>query len=248
MDLAARIVGRKLMCPFLNRSFHRSTGSCSKPTLVNTLPRRRIVTGRQLRYLASFVFFSFACFRRGLRQEETAPPPEPPPPPVVAPAPTAEITATPSVVTAGDKVVIAWRTTNASTVSIDGIGTVSAEGTQTVNPPTPPTITWWPGAADRGCNGARNRQYAAAAAARVPLVRHDRRSDLPPERCGYLLRLRQLRFPQRRPGHHFKECELLRGASNGQGRTSADIATSVAQLNTTWLLAKIAPMPPSRRW
>ncbi len=92
------------------------------------------MTGRQLKHLASFVFLASLIFAVGCGKKKTTPPPEPPPPPVVAPAPTAEITATPSAVTAGDKVVIAWRTTNASTVSIDGIGTVSAEGTQTVNP------------------------------------------------------------------------------------------------------------------
>lgn len=89
---------------------------------------------RQLKYLASLVFLTSLIFAAGCgkKKMDTAPPP--PPPPIVAAEPTAEITATPTAVTAGDKVVLAWRTTNATEISIDGIGTVSAEGTQTVNP------------------------------------------------------------------------------------------------------------------
>jgi len=37
-------------------------------------------------------------------------------PPAAAPAPTAQITATPSTVSAGDQVVLNWRTTDATTV------------------------------------------------------------------------------------------------------------------------------------
>jgi peptidoglycan-associated lipoprotein len=53
---------------------------------------------------------------------------------VVIPAPTAQITATPTVVTAGDQVVLTWRTTDASSASIDGIGDVPTSGTKTVTP------------------------------------------------------------------------------------------------------------------
>ena len=89
--------------------------------------------GKQLRYLGSLVIFASLVLAVGCGKKKSEPPP-PPPPPVLAPEPTAEITATPSVVTAGDKVVLAWRTTNATEVMIEGLGTVSAEGTQTVNP------------------------------------------------------------------------------------------------------------------
>jgi peptidoglycan-associated lipoprotein len=51
-----------------------------------------------------------------------------------APAPTAQITATPNVVSAGDQVVLTWRTTDASSVSIDGIGDVPTSGVKTVTP------------------------------------------------------------------------------------------------------------------
>ncbi len=58
------------------------------------------------------------------------------PPAAAAPAPTAQITATPTVVSAGDQVVLSWRTSDATTVSIDGIGDVPTSGVRTVTPTT----------------------------------------------------------------------------------------------------------------
>lgn len=55
-------------------------------------------------------------------------------PPVKSPSPTAKIGANPSVITAGDKVVLSWSSTDASTVSIDGIGSVPSSGVKTVTP------------------------------------------------------------------------------------------------------------------
>ena len=49
-------------------------------------------------------------------------------------APTAQITATPALVSANDQVQLSWRTTNADTVSIDGIGDVTSSGVKTVTP------------------------------------------------------------------------------------------------------------------
>jgi peptidoglycan-associated lipoprotein len=64
-------------------------------------------------------------------------PPPPPPPEATAPtapAPTAQITATPTQISAGDQVVLNWRTTDATSVSIDGIGAVPTSGVKTVTP------------------------------------------------------------------------------------------------------------------
>ena len=62
-------------------------------------------------------------------------PPEPTAPPVAAaPAPTAQLTATPTVVSAGDQVQLSWRTTDATSVSIDGIGDVPTSGVKSVSP------------------------------------------------------------------------------------------------------------------
>ena len=51
-----------------------------------------------------------------------------------APAPTAQLTATPTVVPAGDQVQLSWRTTDATAVSIEGIGEVPTVGVKTVTP------------------------------------------------------------------------------------------------------------------
>jgi len=55
---------------------------------------------------------------------------------VTAPAlaPTATITADPIAIDLGQSVVLNWRTQNANVVTIDGIGQVNANGTQTVSP------------------------------------------------------------------------------------------------------------------
>jgi peptidoglycan-associated lipoprotein len=55
-------------------------------------------------------------------------------PGATAGAPTAELTATPTVISAGDQVQLTWHTTNASSVSIDGIGDVPSVGVKTVTP------------------------------------------------------------------------------------------------------------------
>ncbi len=55
-------------------------------------------------------------------------------PPAAAPAPTAQLTATPSVISAGDQVQLTWHTTDATNVSIDGIGDVPSSGVKTVTP------------------------------------------------------------------------------------------------------------------
>jgi peptidoglycan-associated lipoprotein len=73
----------------------------------------------------------------GCHKKKPAPPPpaETAPPPT-APAPTAQITATPSAISAGDQVVLTWRTSDATSVSIDGIGDVPTSGVKTVTPTT----------------------------------------------------------------------------------------------------------------
>ena len=71
----------------------------------------------------------------GCKKKATPPPPQTIAPPVAAAAaPTARITATPVVITAGDSSVLTWATTDATTVSIEGIGEVPSSGTKTVTP------------------------------------------------------------------------------------------------------------------
>ena len=67
-------------------------------------------------------------------KKKPAPPPPVTAPPVVIPAPTAQITATPTVISAGDQVQLSWSTTDATSISIDGIGDVPSTGVKTVTP------------------------------------------------------------------------------------------------------------------
>ncbi len=57
-----------------------------------------------------------------------------PPPPPAPPAPNATIAANPPAVTAGQSATLTWQTQNASTITIDGLGTVPASGSRTVTP------------------------------------------------------------------------------------------------------------------
>src|SRR6201985_1532171 len=70
----------------------------------------------------------------GCHKKDVAPPPSNALPPATVSAPTASITADPLVVDLGQSVVLNWRTTDATSVSIDGIGQVNVNGTQTVSP------------------------------------------------------------------------------------------------------------------
>ena len=60
--------------------------------------------------------------------------PPPPPPPPAPPAPTASIAVNPNAIQAGQSASLTWQTTNATDVSIDGIGAVQASGSQSVSP------------------------------------------------------------------------------------------------------------------
>lgn len=67
-------------------------------------------------------------------KKKQPPPPAATAPAVSAPAPTAQLTATPTSVSAGEQVTLTWRTSDANTVSIDGIGDVPTTGVKTVTP------------------------------------------------------------------------------------------------------------------
>src|ERR1700689_1485763 len=60
--------------------------------------------------------------------------PPPPPPPPAPPAPTASLSANPSSIQTGQSASLTWQTSNATDVSIDGIGAVQANGSQSVSP------------------------------------------------------------------------------------------------------------------
>jgi peptidoglycan-associated lipoprotein len=70
----------------------------------------------------------------GCHKKKPVPAPPAAPPPTTMPAPTATLNAQPDTINAGDQSVLTWQTTNATDVSIDGIGTVATSGTQSVRP------------------------------------------------------------------------------------------------------------------
>jgi peptidoglycan-associated lipoprotein len=78
------------------------------------------------------VFALGAIMTLGACKKKVAPPPPPPPPPPAAP--TASLSANPNTVDKGQGSTLTWETTNATDVSIDGIGTVQPNGSQQVTP------------------------------------------------------------------------------------------------------------------
>jgi peptidoglycan-associated lipoprotein len=68
----------------------------------------------------------------GACHKKTAPPPPPPAP--SAASPTASISVSPDTISQGASATLSWQTSNASDVSIDGIGAVQPSGSQQVTP------------------------------------------------------------------------------------------------------------------
>lgn len=73
-----------------------------------------------------------AILMLGACKKKAAPPPPPPPPP--PPSPTASISVSPDTIQPGQSATLSWQTSNATDVSIDGIGAVQPSGSQQVNP------------------------------------------------------------------------------------------------------------------
>jgi peptidoglycan-associated lipoprotein len=86
----------------------------------------------KLRVLTCLILLTAAVGFVGCKKK-TAPPSNTTAPPSGI-APTAQLTATPTSITAGDQVVLSWRTTDATSISIDGIGDVPSSGVKTVTP------------------------------------------------------------------------------------------------------------------
>jgi len=78
------------------------------------------------------VFALGAIMTLGACKKKVAPPPPPPPPPPAAP--TASLSANPNTIDKGQSSTLTWETTNATDISIDGIGAVQPSGSQQVTP------------------------------------------------------------------------------------------------------------------
>ena len=88
---------------------------------------------RRLRVFTPVVLLVALVAVAGCKKKQPPPPPAATAPPAT-PAPTAQITATPSQISAGDQVTLSWRTTDATSATIDGIGDVPTTGVKTVTP------------------------------------------------------------------------------------------------------------------
>jgi peptidoglycan-associated lipoprotein len=73
-----------------------------------------------------------ALLALGACGKKAVPPTPPPPPP--PPTPTASIAVTPNSIQAGQSASLTWQTSNATDVSIDGVGAVQPNGSQSVSP------------------------------------------------------------------------------------------------------------------
>jgi peptidoglycan-associated lipoprotein len=86
---------------------------------------------QSLKILATAIALA-AVLALGACHKKTAPPPPPPPPPPASP--TASISVSPDTIQKGQSATLTWQTSNATDVSIDGIGAVQPSGSQQVSP------------------------------------------------------------------------------------------------------------------
>ncbi|HTW56659.1 MAG TPA: peptidoglycan-associated lipoprotein Pal [Terriglobales bacterium] len=91
---------------------------------------------QRMKWFALVVTLGVIMMLGACKKKVTPPPPPPPPPPA---APTASISVNPSSIEAGQSASLTWQTSNATDVSIDGIGAVQANGSQSVSPTTSTT-------------------------------------------------------------------------------------------------------------
>ncbi len=96
------------------------------------------VTQKPLKWITLVVALG-AIMMLGACHKKVAPPPPPPPPPPAAP--TASLTANPNSIEKGQSTTLTWETTNATDVSIEGVGAVQASGSQQVSPADSTTYT-----------------------------------------------------------------------------------------------------------
>jgi peptidoglycan-associated lipoprotein len=111
----------------------------------------------------------------GCRKKTVVPPPPPPPAPTATtetpPAPTITLSASPSTIQKGQSSTLTWRSTDATSVSVDGgLGSVEASGSRSVSPASPTTYT----AVATGPGGS------AKSSARVTVTEEPRVTPPPP--------------------------------------------------------------------
>jgi peptidoglycan-associated lipoprotein len=85
----------------------------------------------RMRWLFLVVALAVFMVLAGCKKKVAAPPPPPPPPP---PAPTATLSASPDTIQPGQSSTLTWQTTNATDVTLQGVGAVDPNGSRSVSP------------------------------------------------------------------------------------------------------------------
>jgi len=93
---------------------------------------RKITMKQHTLKSATTAFALGAILMLGACHKKAAPPPPPPPPPPASP--TASISVSPDTIQTGQSATLSWQTSNATDVSIDGVGAVQPSGSQQVSP------------------------------------------------------------------------------------------------------------------
>jgi hypothetical protein len=163
--------------------------------------------------------------------------------PTAPTAPTASLSANPNTVEPGQSTTLTWQTTNATDVSIDGIGPVDPSGSRQV---TPIRLDHLPSRRQRrrwnpGCHRSRDRQRRARSAARN-FQRSPRRTlRAKRERTSTSITTNTIYAPPTSGS-----MQAMRSSCSSiptSASRSRDTATSAARPNITWLSAPIAPTP-----
>lgn len=96
-----------------------------------------IQTGMKSLAIAFAVGMMFSLAGCAKKAAKATPPTTTPPPPT----PTATLAASPDVIQQGQSTTLSWQTTNATSATIAGLGTVPASGTQAITPNSSTTYT-----------------------------------------------------------------------------------------------------------
>ena len=83
-----------------------------------------------MKWIAIVAALAVLMVLAGCKKKPPPPPPATPPPP----QPTASLTANPNSIQQGESTTLTWQTTNATDVTLEGIGAVQANGSQQVTP------------------------------------------------------------------------------------------------------------------
>lgn len=90
---------------------------------------------RRKSVVTSFALLAVLVAAAGCKKKNASvPSQETAPSAAASPAPTVQMTVSPSTISAGDQATLSWKTSDATDVSIDGIGKVPTTGVKTVTP------------------------------------------------------------------------------------------------------------------